>query len=198
MKNWLERKAQTLAGKHARLVNLTQAEFAEFCKGHGRGNKLELLTIAGNVRGYKITDFSLLKSIPNLKELYLEDAITQDGFEQVCSLGDLSELLLHHAGKLTSLEPIRNLIQLRGLTITTPTGWISKLLTLPSLEPIHNLAHLEYLNLAGVAFLKDGLRPIMSFRKLKELHVIKRYWPEGTELKKLNPSLKWDKYYEQH
>jgi len=189
MKKVNELGALGLTGEHYWLDNPSQNELNTFCEEHVDDIKLRYLSVQGSVRGVKITDFTALSHLPSLRELYIHDAITQQNFEQICTLTNLEELHIYHAGKLSTLEPLQGLSNLRGLTITTPTSWLSRLLKLPTLKPMSGMMGLEYLNLAGIVFISDGLKPLQKLTGLRDLVVIKSYWHEAEELKMHNPKL---------
>jgi DNA-binding XRE family transcriptional regulator len=166
----------------SRLVNPTQEALEAFCTKKTNQQRIRYLLVAGNKQGVKVDDFAPLAKLSKLRELYIEDAITQEQLGQIATLSHVTQLHIEHGGKITSLEPLANMTQLKGLTITTPTGWIAKLLPLPTLKPLAHIGGLEYLNLAGVAIQSDGLQPLQNLRKLRKLIVISQYDKQAKDL----------------
>ena len=188
MKYWFQLYPLLLTGTCARLVNPTQESLEAFCAKTINQRRIRYLLLSGNNRGIKIGDFSPLAKLTNLSEIYIEDPITQSQLSQIAANPGITQLHIEHGGKLTSLEPLANM-RLKGLTITTPLGWISKLHYLPTLEPLAHISSLEYLNLAGIAFQSDELQPLKRLHKLRKLIVISRYSKQAEDLKLSNRKL---------
>lgn len=190
MKYWFQLYPLILIGTCSRLVNPTQETLEAFCTKMINQQRIRHLLLSGNSRGIKINDFTPLAKLANLRELYIEDPITQSQLSQITANARITQLHIEHGGKLTSLEPLANMIHLKGLTITTPIGWISKLHYLPTLEPLAHISTLEYLNLAGIAFQSNELQPLKKLQKLRKLIVISRYSKQAENLKLSNRKLR--------
>ena len=190
MKYWFQLYPLMLTGTCARLVDPTQEKFESFCAKRINQQRIRYLLVTGSKQGVKIADFAPLAKLTKLNELYIDDAITQTQLEQITKHHQITQLHIQHGGKLTSLAPIANMAQLKGLTVTTPIGWISKLLYFPSLKPLAHASNLEYLNLAGVAFETDGLQPLHGLPKLRKLIIISRYSKDKADLKLSNHHLR--------
>ena len=72
--------------------------------------------------------------------------------------------------KVTNLEPISALENLKVLSILTIPGWdgSGKRIHYESLSPLSGLKKLEYLRTIDTEFLNDGLRPLLTIKSLAE------------------------------
>lgn len=181
MRMWYELLLFSVLRKHKRLTNLSQEKFEAFCAKNSNNRRLTMLSLAGS-RGLNTQDLSSLKQIPNLQELFVEDAITQANLEQIATCSNLKVLCIDHAGKLDTISPIAQLSNLEALTITTPVGWVAKLKTLPDISALQSLSRLRYLNLAGIKIEKHGLEPLKGLACLKKVLVISDYRDELSSL----------------
>jgi hypothetical protein len=183
MKYWFQLYPPLLTGTCARLVNPTQEALEALCAKRINQQRIRYVLLSGNRRGFKIVDFTPLAKLATLRELYIEDPITQSQLSQIATNPHITQLHIEHSGKITSLAPLTYMTQLKGLTITTPIGWMSKLHYLPTLEPLAHISSLEYLNLAGIAFQSDELQSLKRLHKLRKLIVISRYSKQVEDLK---------------
>jgi len=86
---------------------------------------------------------------------------------------DLEVLTLQHFPKVTSLEPLRSLSELRFLSLSTTIGWdgTSKYLTVDSFEPLVSLKKLELVQILGVVPRHGRLEPLSRVTSLRKLSV---------------------------
>jgi hypothetical protein len=106
-------------------------------------------------------DLGFLAELAHLRILGLESLKTSSvrGIE---ALRRVECLVIDHAPRLTSLDPIANLDELRHLSISTPASWdpARRCIEVDTLAPLGELARLEHLTLRGVRPSADGLRPL--------------------------------------
>jgi hypothetical protein len=184
MRTWYMLLFFSLLGRHKKLVNLDQKKFDAFCIKNSENKRLIMLSLVGNSRGLNLQDLSSIKRLPNLQELYLEDAITQSNLEQIADCTSLRALRIEHAGKLNNVLPLARLTNLEALTVTIPIGWGAKIKIIPDISPLQNLKNLEYLDLAGIKIEKHGLGPLRKLTRLKKILVISDYWDERDDLRR--------------
>jgi hypothetical protein len=117
-------------------------------------------------------DLGFLGGLADLRILELASAMTASlrGLER---LHRLECLVIDHAPKITSLEPIRTLSELRQLSISTPASWDAskKCIDVESLQPLATLTNLQRLTLRGVRPAAGGLRPLEGLKALVEVEI---------------------------
>ncbi len=153
---------------------LTQADLEAYCSNVDR---LDSIWLNGNVRGYKVNDFSCLNKLA-LKRLVVADALTQEQFIQICNLTTIETLSLQHVGKITNLLPISKLKNLHSLSLGTPLGWIPKTKHFDSMKALEPLKQLVKLDFRGVTFDSPILSSLKKMPNLNEVYSAMKYFDE--------------------
>jgi len=86
---------------------------------------------------------------------------------------DLEVLAIQHFPKISSLEPLRSLSNLRYLSLTTTIGWdgTNRHLTIDSFEPLVSLQKLELVQILGVVPKWGRLEPLSRIASLRKLSI---------------------------
>lgn len=137
----------------------------------GRKNQPDIAALHGlrvlRLNGAIGDDLGFLAELAHLRILGLESLKTSSvrGIE---ALRRVECLVIDHAQRLTSLDPIANLDELRHLSISTPASWdpARRCIEVDTLAPLGELARLEHLTLRGVRPSADGLRPLERLKAL--------------------------------
>ncbi|MCX6728545.1 MAG: hypothetical protein NTV39_02135 [Candidatus Saccharibacteria bacterium] len=154
---------------HLRL--LTQTDLDKFCNKYFDATSV---IFYGNVRGYGGIDFKGLSQL-SLKTIVFDDSLNQDQFMQICHLVNLENLALNHVGKISDLSPISNLKSLRLLSLSTPTGWITKVHHFENFKPIGTLNKLNKISLIGVVADDNDFSILNKLPKLEEIYASRKY-----------------------
>jgi hypothetical protein len=117
-------------------------------------------------------DLGFLGGLSGLHILELSSA-TAASLRGIERLRRLECLVIDHAPKIASLEPIGALAELRHLSISTPASWdaAKKCIEVESLQPLADLSRLERLTLRGVRPAAGGLRPLEGLRALVDVEI---------------------------
>lgn len=99
-----------------------------------------------------------------------------DGCDSLACLKERPELevlIMENFPKITSLEPLRALSELRYLCLTTTVGWdgTNKHLSVDSFEPLVSLKKLELLKILAVVPTHGRLEPIGRITSLQKLTI---------------------------
>jgi hypothetical protein len=117
-------------------------------------------------------DLGFLAKLADLRVLGLESLKTSS-LRGIEGLRRVECLVIDHAPRLTSLDPIAHLGALRHLSISTPASWDSsrRCIEVDTLAPLGELARLEHLTLRGVRPLADGLLPLERLKALRAVDI---------------------------
>jgi len=140
----------------------------------------DLYAVAARPDVTRVKVFSLKQSIApltmlaSLRELDLTDPSTLDGLEE---LQQLERLTLYAFPRITSLEPIGGLTNLKNLLLSTPPGYDASrnCYEVDSLEPLARLPHLESLVMRGIAPKSGRLDPIRRLTSLRRVEITHVY-----------------------
>jgi hypothetical protein len=115
-----------------------------------------------------------LTMLASLRELDLTDPSTLDGLDE---LQQLESLTLYAFPRITSLEPIGALTNLKKLVLSTPPGYDAarKCYEVDSLEPLARLSDLESLTMRGIAPKSGRLDPIRRLTHLRRVDITHVY-----------------------
>lgn len=127
-------------------------------------DKLDSLFIKWS--GKEITDYEVLKNLPNLKRLYIGAGTTLKNLTSLKYLNQLEWLEIHEQKNMISLSGIETLSSLKGLIIS---GGIYGKQKIDDLIPLSNLHKLEYLGISSTFALSKNLSPICSLQNLTYL-----------------------------
>jgi hypothetical protein len=96
-----------------------------------------------------------------------------ESFEMLSGLDRLRRLRIIHLPRVSSLEPLRRLSELRELGLSTLASWdaSNKRTTIESLHPLEHLHNLETLELTGIVVSDDGLSPLCGLSGLRSLRI---------------------------
>jgi hypothetical protein len=99
-----------------------------------------------------------------------------DGCDSLACLSDMPDLevlAIQHFPKITSLEPLRSLSNLRYLSLTTTIGWdgTNRHLLVDSFEPLVFLKKLELVQILGVVPKRGRLEPLSRIASLRKLSI---------------------------
>lgn len=117
-------------------------------------------------------DLGFLRDLAGLRILELS-SLTATSLGGLDALHRLECLVIDHAPKIASLEPLAHLRELRHLTISTPASWDSsrRCIEVESLGPLGALAKLEVMTLRGVRPAADALRPLERLKTLTSVDI---------------------------
>ena len=115
-----------------------------------------------------------LATLASLRQLELTDPHTLDGLELMQQLETLS---LYAFPRITSLDAVGTLTNLRALRLSTPPGYDAsrKCYEVDSFEPLGRLANLESLTMRGVAPKHGRLGPIRRLTSLRHVDITHVY-----------------------
>jgi hypothetical protein len=142
----------------------------------GRKNQPGIAALHGlrvlRLNGATGDDLGFLAKLADLRILGL-DSLKTPSLRGIEGLRRLECLVIDHAPKITSLEPVAKLGELRHLSISTPANWDSsrRCIEVDALAPLGELARLEHLTLRGVRPTADGLRPLERLKALKAIDI---------------------------
>jgi hypothetical protein len=117
---------------------------------------------------------SALAALASLRHLDLTDPHTLEGVER---LQQLESLTLYAFPRITSLDAIGTLTNLRTLLMSTPPGYDAsrKCYEVESFEPLARLANLEALTMRGIVPKAGGLDPIRRLTSLRRVAITHVY-----------------------
>lgn len=115
-----------------------------------------------------------LTMLASLRDLDLTDPATLDGLDE---LQQLESLTLYAFPRITSLEAIGALTNLKKLLLSTPPGYDAsrKCYEVDSLEPLGRLSRLESLTMRGIAPKSHRLDPIRRLTSLRRVDITHVY-----------------------
>lgn len=120
----------------------------------------------------QVADLSVLRDAVSLKFLLMDWNTKNSGLPRFRNDSPLRGLYVNDFKRLTTLESLWELRNLRYLNIS---GGITTTLKLDSLAPIGSLQQLEELALYNLNVERDGLRPLASLAGLKELELSNQF-----------------------
>jgi hypothetical protein len=140
----------------------------------------DLYAVAARPDVTRVKIFGLKESIApltmlaSLRELDLTDPSTLDGLDE---LQQLESLTLYAFPRITSLEPVGALTNLKNLLLSTPPGYDAsrKCYEVDSLEPLARLSNLESLTMRGIAPKSGRLDPIRRLTNLQRVDITHVY-----------------------
>lgn len=142
-------------------------EITDACMEHvGKLSQLTLLSL----KRAKITDFTHLKTLPNLVCLNLDECeITDEGFKNLCAYDSLVMLFMHWCSNLTDAS-LAHAARFQNLKMATFTS--SFLITDAGVAHLVGLSKLETLGLSGcVQLTNTALEHLGLITSLRELDV---------------------------
>ena len=119
-------------------------------------------------------NLSPLAMLTSLQHLELTDPHVLDGLE---SLQQIESLMLYAFPRITSLEPVGALTNLKKLMLSTPPGYDAsrKCYEVESFEPLAQLTTLETLTMRGIVPKTGGLEPIGRLTNLRRVDITHVY-----------------------
>ena len=102
--------------------------------------------------------------------------LSLDGCDSLAVLSEMPQLeflSIQHFPKVTSLEPLRSLSNLRYLSLSTTTTWdgTGRHLSVDSFEPLATLKNLEILQILAVIPKRGRLEPLSSIASLRRVSI---------------------------
>jgi len=115
-----------------------------------------------------------LATLTSLRHLELTDPHVLDGLE---GMQQIDSLMLYAFPRITSLDAVGTLTNLKTLMLSTPPGYDAsrKCYEVESFEPLARLANLEALTLRGIVPETGGLEPIQRLTSLRRLDITHAY-----------------------
>jgi hypothetical protein len=140
----------------------------------------DLYAVAASPDVTRVKIFGLKQSIApltmlaSLRDLDLTDPATLDGLDE---LQQLESLTLYAFPRITSLEAIGALTNLKKLLLSTPPGYDAsrKCYEVDSLEPLGRLSRLESLTMRGIVPRSGRLEPIRRLTSLRRVDITHVY-----------------------
>lgn len=154
----------------------------------------DLYAVAGRPDVTRVKVFGLKQNIAPLamlsalRELELTDPSTLDGLDE---LTQLERLTLYAFPRITSLEPVGALTNLKSLLLSTPPGSDAsrKCYEVDSLVPLARLSSLESLTMRGIAPKSGRLDPIRRLTNLRRVDITHVYMFELADYAQLSAAL---------
>jgi len=111
-----------------------------------------------------------LAPLTSLRHLELTDPYVLDGLDQ---LEQLESLMLYAFPRITSLDLVGSLANLKKLTLSTPPGDDASRTygEVDSFEPLARLSSLESLTMRGIVAKSGGLEPIHRLTQLRHVDI---------------------------
>ena len=111
-----------------------------------------------------------LATLASLRHLDLTDPQTLDGLERI---EQLEALTLYAFPRITSLDAVGKLHNLKNLHLSTPPGYDAsrQCYEVESFEPLAALANLETLTMRGIVPKAGGLDPIRRLTNLRRVDI---------------------------
>jgi hypothetical protein len=150
----------------------------------GRKNQPGIAALHGlrvlRLNGATGDDLGFLAKLAELRILGL-DSLKTASLRGLEGLQRLECLVIDHAPKITSLEPIATLGELRHLSISTPASWDAsrRCIEVATLAPLGELTRLESLTLRGA-----GPRPMACARS----SALRRSGPSTSRMSRISDS----------
>lgn len=124
------------------------------------------------VHDLRTATLSLLESFPNLKTLMIWGNTKTSKLIELASLKKLEVLGLEHFPKVTAIDEIS---LIRNLKMLRLTGSVDTALKIDTLEPLANLQELELLHITNLQVSDESLSFVKKLRSLKELQVSNQF-----------------------
>jgi hypothetical protein len=169
-----------------RLVWLTTRVPQELFDAACRVPDLEGLHLSGS----GVTNLDALRDAGSLRYLHVGSSPRLESIVPLSTCRQLVSLGLENVKRISGVEPLAGLADLRQLLLEGSMWSTQRIATL---EPVGGLAGLTYLSLANLKAWDSTLRPLFRLRNLEELHLA-RWWDQAevAELRRLNPRLSED------
>jgi hypothetical protein len=115
-----------------------------------------------------------LAPLTSLRHLELTDPYVLDGLDH---LEQLESLMLYAFPRITSLDLVGTLTNLKKLMLSTPPGYDAsrKCYEVESFEPLARLTNLESLTMRGIVPKSGGLEPIHRLTQLRKVDITHVY-----------------------
>jgi hypothetical protein len=115
-----------------------------------------------------------LATLTSLRHVELTDPHVLDGLD---GMQQIESLMLYAFPRITSLDAVGTLTNLKTLTLSTPPGYDASrtCYEVDSFEPLARLANLEALTLRGIVPKTGGLEPIRRLTSLRRIDITHVY-----------------------